>query len=96
MDIEIWGRQLTTRGSEIGVPKEVSFWRLKMSQNRGCPQWYIAKPAWRSNAPFHMQFTGSQMETPMYLDPKDLHGPRRGDNASWVHKCQNGRIGRFR
>ena len=35
--IEIWGRQLTTRGGggEIGVPKRGSFWLLKMSQNSG-------------------------------------------------------------
>ena len=35
MGIEIWGRQLTTRGGEIGVPKRGSFWLLKMSQNSG-------------------------------------------------------------
>ena len=31
--IEIWGRQLTTRGAEIGVPKMGSFWLLEMSQS---------------------------------------------------------------
>ena len=35
MGIEIWGRQLTTRGGEIGVPKRGSFWLLEMSQNSG-------------------------------------------------------------
>ena len=36
------------------------------------------------------------METLMYLALKDLLGPRRGDDPSWVHKCQNGRIGHLR
>ena len=35
MGLEIWGRQLTTRGGEIGVPKRGSFWLLEMSQNSG-------------------------------------------------------------
>ena len=35
MGKEIWGRQLTTRGGEIGVPKRGSFWLLEMSQNLG-------------------------------------------------------------
>ena len=38
MGIEIWGRQLTRRGAEIGGPKRGSFWLLKMSQNRRCPR----------------------------------------------------------
>ena len=33
--IEIWGRQLTTRGGEIGVPKKGPFWLLKISRNSG-------------------------------------------------------------
>ena len=33
--IAIWGRQLTTRGGEIGVRKRGSFWLLEMSQNSG-------------------------------------------------------------
>ena len=32
---EIWGRQLTSRGGEIGVPERGSFWLLEMSQNLG-------------------------------------------------------------
>ena len=35
MGIETWGRQLTTRGGEIGVPKGGHFWLLEMSQNLG-------------------------------------------------------------
>ena len=31
----------------------------------------------------------------MHLAPKDLHGPRRGDDPNWVHNCQNGKIGRL-
>ena len=31
----------------------------------------------------------------MYLALKDLHEPRRGDDPNWVHKCQNGKIGRL-
>ena len=33
MGKEIWGHQLTTRGTEISGPKRGSFWLLKMSQN---------------------------------------------------------------
>ena len=32
----------------------------------------------------------------MYLALKDLHGSRCGDDPNWVHKCQNGKIGRLR
>ena len=92
---EIWGRQSTTRGAEIWVPKRGSFWLLKMSQNQGYPQWYISTPAWRSDPPCHMLSTKSSTVTHMYLAPKDLHGPRRGDDPNWVHKCQNGKIGRL-
>ena len=35
MGIEIWGRQLTTRGADIGVSKRGSFRLLEMSQNSG-------------------------------------------------------------
>ena len=35
MGIEIWGRQLTTRGIRNWGPKRGSFWLLKMSQNPG-------------------------------------------------------------
>ena len=28
----------------------------------------------------------------MPLALKDLNAARRGDNANWVHKCQNGEI----
>ena len=33
--IEIWGRQLTTRGGLNWGPKRGSFWLLEMSQNSG-------------------------------------------------------------
>ena len=36
--------------------------------------------------------TGSPTETPMPLALKDLHATWRGDDPSWVHKCQNGKI----
>ena len=35
MGIEIWGRQLTTLGGEIGVPKGGSFWLLKIQPKSG-------------------------------------------------------------
>ena len=70
---EIWGRQLTTGGGEIGVPKRGSFWLLRMSQNLGYPQWYISTPAWRSDPPFQLRSTRSPTKTPMLLAFKDLH-----------------------
>ena len=42
-----------------------------------------------------MRSTGSAKGTHMYLALKDLHGPWRGDDPSWVHECQNGKIGRL-
>ena len=95
MGIEIWGRQLTTRGAEIWGPKRGSFWLLKLSQNRGYPQWYISTPAWRSDPPFHMQFTGSPTKTDITLALIGLHATRRGYNPNWVQNCQNSKIGRL-
>ena len=40
--MEIWGRQLTTRGGEIGGPKRGPFWLLEMSRNSGVlPKVYL-------------------------------------------------------
>ena len=93
--IEIWDRQLTTWGGQDWGPKKGSFSLLKMSQNGRYPQWYISTPARRSDPPFHMRFTGSPTKTHMYLVPKDLHGPRRGDDPTWVQNLENGKIGRL-
>ena len=92
MGREIWGRQLTTRGAEIGVPNRGSLWLLKMSQNRGYPQRHISTPAWGSDRPFHVRSIGSLTETYTYLAFKDLLGPQRGEDPNWVHKCQSGKI----
>ena len=81
-------------GQNLG-PKKGSFWLLKMSQNRKYPPWYISTPAQRSDSPFHMPFTGSPVKAYMYMAPKDVHGPRRGDDPNWVNNSQNSRIGRL-
>ena len=89
------GPPIDHTGAKIGVPKGGHFRLLKISQNRGYPQWYISTPAWRSDLPFHMQSNGSPTGTHMYLALRDLYGSRRGDDPSWVHECQNGKISRL-
>ena len=80
-------------GGQNWGPKKGLFPLLKMSQRRRYPQWYISTPARRSDRAFHMQSTGSPMETLMHLALKDLHATWCGDNPNWVHNCQNGNIG---
>ena len=89
------GPPIDDTGGPNWGPKGGSFLLLEMSQDWGCPQWYISTPAWRSDPPFHMQFTRIPTETHMYLALKDLHGPRLGDDPNWVRNCQNGKIGRL-
>ena len=55
--------------------KRGSFWLLKMSQDRGCHQWYISTPAWRSDPPFHMPIHWDSNEDSHVLGSQGSPGP---------------------